>query len=63
MAATRARNNAKEKAIRSELHRRGLRLRLQWRLLRNTQRSVDIAFPSAEVAVFVDGFAAQGRLE
>lgn len=55
MAATRGRNNAKEKAIRSELHRRGLRFRLQWRLLRSTRRSVDIVFPSAKVAVFVDG--------
>ncbi|WP_442868300.1 very short patch repair endonuclease [Bradyrhizobium sp. CCBAU 53415] len=55
MTSTRGRDNAREIAIRSELHRRGLRFRLHQRLLKMTRRSVDIIFPAARVAVFIDG--------
>lgn len=49
------RNTSAEKALRSALHRRGLRFRLHQRLLHGSRREVDIVFPSARVAVFVDG--------
>jgi len=55
MAATKGRDNALERSLRSELHRRGLRFRLHRRLLQGSRRSVDIVFPRARVAVFVDG--------
>jgi DNA mismatch endonuclease (patch repair protein) len=44
-----------ERALRSELHRRGLRFRLHRRLLPGIRREADIVFASSRVAVFVDG--------
>lgn len=41
-----------EKAVRSELHRRGLRFRVNYRGLPGTP---DIAFTRARIAVFIDG--------
>lgn len=41
-----------EKSVRSELHRRGLRFRVNYRVLPGTP---DIAFTRARIAVFVDG--------
>lgn len=55
MAATPGRDNPRERALRSALHRRGLRFRLHRRLLTNSRRTVDIVFPRARVAVFLDG--------
>lgn len=55
MTRTAQRDNARERALRSELHRRGLRFRLHRRLLMGNRRTVDLAFPGARVAVFVDG--------
>lgn len=55
MAATRGTNNRADRQLRSELHRLGLRFRVQRRLIPGTNRSVDIAFPRARLAVFVDG--------
>lgn len=55
MAATRSRDNPGERALRSELHRRGIRFRVHYRVLEGTRRTVDIAFPRAKVAVFRDG--------
>jgi DNA mismatch endonuclease (patch repair protein) len=55
MAATRGRNNAGEKALRRVLHNMGLRYSLHCSLLPGSRRSVDITFPRAKVAVFVDG--------
>ncbi|WP_263485356.1 very short patch repair endonuclease [Mesorhizobium sp. ES1-4] len=55
MNATSGRNNPRERAVRSALHRRGLRFRLHRRLLANSRRTVDIVFPRARVAVFLDG--------
>jgi DNA mismatch endonuclease (patch repair protein) len=44
-----------ERALRSQLHRRGLRFRVHRPLAFDRRRKVDIAFPAARVAVFVDG--------
>lgn len=60
MAATPGRDNPRERALRSVLHRRGLRFRLHRRLLINSRRTVDIVFPRARVAVFLDGCFWQG---
>lgn len=44
-----------ELALRRELHRRGLRYRLQQRLLPKTRRTADIVFPGPRVVVEVRG--------
>ena len=44
-----------ELALRRELHRRGLRYRVQMKVPGNRRRTIDIAFPRARLAVFVDG--------
>lgn len=49
------RDTALEKALRSELHRRGMRFRVQARIIPGLRRTADIVFRSARVAVFVDG--------
>ena len=54
MRRQRQRDTGPEKALRSALHRRGLRFRVQY-LLPAMHRRADIAFPSERVAVFVDG--------
>lgn len=55
MSRTAQQDNSRERALRSELHRRGLQFRLHCRLLIGSRRSVDIAFPASRTAVFVDG--------
>lgn len=55
MKATKGRDNQREVALRSRLHRMGLRFRLHVRLLKQSTRSVDVVFPKARVAVFLDG--------
>src|ERR1700730_457397 len=55
MAATRGTNNRVDHLLRSALHRRGLRFQVQRRLIPGTNRTVDIVFPRARLAVFVDG--------
>jgi DNA mismatch endonuclease, patch repair protein len=55
MRAQRERNTAIERKIRSHLHALGLRYRLHQRLLTDSRREVDVVFPGARVAVFVDG--------
>jgi DNA mismatch endonuclease (patch repair protein) len=55
MAATRGQDNPREKQLRSELHRRGLRFRVHARLLIDKRRSADIVFPAARIVVFSDG--------
>jgi DNA mismatch endonuclease, patch repair protein len=52
MSRVRNRDTDIERAVRSELHRRGLRFRKH---LRSLPGSPDIAFPRARVAVFIDG--------
>src|SRR5262245_3398365 len=49
------RDTAPELLIRSELHRRGLRFRVQRPLDFDRRRRADIVFPRERVAVFVDG--------
>ena len=55
MSRTAQRDNARERTLRSELHRRGLRFGLHRKLIKGSRRFVDIAFPGTRVAVFVDG--------
>ena len=55
MQGNRSRNTRPESAIRSALHRRGLRFRVNTRPLVGTNRSADLVFRRARVAVFVDG--------
>lgn len=53
--ANRGRDTGPERALRSELHRRGLRYRVQRRLDTDPSVTADIVFGPARVAVFVDG--------
>ncbi|UFN51597.1 very short patch repair endonuclease (plasmid) [Roseomonas sp. OT10] len=55
MRATKGKDNRGELALRSALHRLGLRFRLQRRLLPGSTRTADVVFPAARVAVFLDG--------
>jgi DNA mismatch endonuclease, patch repair protein len=49
------RDTVPEMAVRRGLHAMGLRFRLGWPVPGRPRRSVDIAFPSLRIAVFVDG--------
>lgn len=49
------RDTAPELALRRELHRRGLRYRVDHPLPGMPRRRADLLFPRAKVAVFVDG--------
>ncbi len=55
MARTGPRDTAPEMALRRELHRRGLRFRVDRSVLADRRRRVDIVFGPTKVAVFVDG--------
>jgi len=55
MQAARPRDTAPEKALRSSLHNRGLRFRVDQKIIKELNRKADIVFRSAKVAVFVDG--------
>ena len=55
MQANRSRDTKPELAIRSLLHRRGLRYRVAARPIPAVRRTADIVFTRAKVAVFVDG--------
>lgn len=55
MKAAKPRDTAPEKALRSELHKRGLHYRVDVRPVKELNRRADIVFRSARVAVFVDG--------
>lgn len=54
MQRQRRRDTRPELAVRSELHRRGIRFRVEYPLL-DLRRRADVAFPGKRVAVFVDG--------
>jgi DNA mismatch endonuclease, patch repair protein len=54
MKSQRQRDTTAETALRSLLHRYGLRFRIHYRLP-NLRRHADIAFPRLRLAVFVDG--------
>lgn len=49
------RDTAPELSLRRELHRRGLRYRVEYPLPGMRRRRADIAFTRARIAVFVDG--------
>ena len=53
MKANRRRDTGPERLLRSELHRRGMRFRVDYPVL--PRRRSDVAFPSRRVAVFVAG--------
>ncbi|MCY1241111.1 DNA mismatch endonuclease Vsr [compost metagenome] len=55
MARTRGFDNPRERAIRSQLHRMGLRFRIHFRAVPGTTRTIDIAFTRLRLAVFCDG--------
>lgn len=55
MSTLARRDTAPEITLRQELHRRGLRYRLQVKVPGNRRRTIDIAFSRQRVAVFVDG--------
>src|SRR4051794_36134828 len=55
MQRQRTRDTAPEIALRSELHRRGLRYRVDAAPLPELRRRADVVFRSARLAVFVDG--------
>jgi len=55
MQATGQRDTAAELALRSTLHRMGLRFRVDVTLVEGLRRRADIVFGSVRVAVFVDG--------
>lgn len=55
MARVRQKGTRAEIELRRLLHARGLRYRVQVPLLTRPRRVVDIVFPRAKIAVFVDG--------
>jgi DNA mismatch endonuclease (patch repair protein) len=55
MQGNKARDTLPELAVRSAVHRRGLRYRVCARPLPELRRTADLLFASARVAVFIDG--------
>jgi DNA mismatch endonuclease, patch repair protein len=55
MQTTKQKDTPPEVALRRELHRRGLRYRVQRRPTQNVKSHADIVFSRERVAVFVDG--------
>lgn len=55
MSRQRRRDTKPEMLLRKELHRRGLRYRVDAKLPGMTRRRADVLFPRRKVAVFVDG--------
>src|SRR4051794_4650339 len=55
MSALARKDTKPELELRRELHRRGLRYRVQLKVPGNRRRTIDIAFPRARLAVYVDG--------
>lgn len=55
MKGNRGRDTSPERALRSELHRRGLRFRKHARPLTTVRCQADVIFPTELCAVFVDG--------
>lgn len=55
MRANKGRDTRPERALRSAVHARGLRYRINARPLPDVRRTADIAFPGQRVAVFLDG--------
>ena len=55
MKAAKPRDTAPEKSLRSALHKRGLRFRIDEKPIKDLNRKADIVFRFAKVAIFVDG--------
>ena len=55
MRGNRSKNTTPEMKLRSLLHRRGLRYRVDAPPTPGTRRRADVVFPRERVAVFVDG--------
>jgi DNA mismatch endonuclease (patch repair protein) len=55
MQSNRSRDTKPELALRSAVHARGLRYRVSAKPLTGLRRTADLVFPSAKVAVFLDG--------
>lgn len=55
MQSAKPRDTAPEKALRSALHSKGLRFRIDQKIIKKLNRKADIVFRSAKVAVLVDG--------
>jgi DNA mismatch endonuclease (patch repair protein) len=55
MAVQARRDTAPEIALRSALHREGIRFNVTYRVPGMPRRTIDIAFPRLKLAVFVDG--------
>lgn len=55
MKAVKPKDTYPEKILRSELHKRGLRFKIDKKPIEKLNRRADIVFISARVAVFVDG--------
>jgi DNA mismatch endonuclease (patch repair protein) len=55
MKRVRQKNTSAELALRSKLHARGLRYRIQVPLLSKPRRVADVVFSRPRVAIFVDG--------
>jgi DNA mismatch endonuclease (patch repair protein) len=55
MAKIRQTGTAAEVALRQELHKRGLRYRVNYEVLKKPRRVADIVFTAKKIAVFVDG--------
>ena len=55
MKAAKPRDTAPEINLRSALHRKGLRFRLEQKPVEELNRTADIVFRSIKVAIFVDG--------
>jgi len=55
MQAAKPRDTAPEKALRSTLHKKGIRYRIDVKPVKDLNRRADVVFRSAKVAVFVDG--------
>lgn len=55
MQGNRSRDTKPELAVRRILHAKGLRYRVNFRLLSGPRRTADIAFTRARIAVFIDG--------
>lgn len=55
MRRFKSRDTKPELAVRRLLHAAGLRYRLHTKVPEHPRRTIDIAFPGAKIAVFVDG--------
>lgn len=55
MSNTRGRDTAAEMAVRRELHRMGLRYRVNYRPVPGFRRTADIVFTRQRIAVLIDG--------